>query len=833
MIDYSYDLRIAESQVKTAEERASNGDSAGASSSYKRAARVYEQLAQKVPDRREEFEQLAAKYRGFAEKPPVKVTVSNNGSRPGGTSAVVEKAKEEAAQARANEPEATPEDRQRVYDEAMKELEGLVGINGVKDKIKRLMKSKAIEAKRLALLGLPPTSTSQHLAFVGSPGTGKTTVARIISRLYYGLGITQRNHLEETGRSDLVAAHIGGTEEKTTAVLEKSYGGVLFIDEVYSLAQGGEKDFGTQAINLLITAMENRAADLVVIVAGYTYEMKNFLANNSGLESRFKEFIEFEDYSDEELIEIFNRRCKKEMYTYDKECLAVLKKIIAYERSISEKGKFGNARIMRNTFDTVKEFQQTRVYDIADPTKEDLTTLKVCDFEEVLAKRIKQTKNRENAPSQEEILRAMSLMEQQANQAVREPVNEQKNMVPPPVRQEMPAPQYEAPQVSPSFCSDAKYVLPPLDLLEDIPEQNELKEKNRQELAGVAELVENKLRDFGVEIKCENIVVGPSVSRLECRLISKTPLSKIENYEDDISMALRRRVRLLLPIRGKDLIGIEVPNTYRMTVGLKQALLKAPQDNKKINFLVGEDIEGNVKYLEFKSLPHMLVAGQTGSGKSVFLQCLINSILLRYTPREVQFVLIDFKRVEFLLYNGLPNVIGGKVIDEHKDALDALQALCKEMDDRYAIIASDPHGVDSIEEYNAVVEPSKRLPLIVCIIDEYADMIGGGYKKDFNACVTRLVQKARAAAIHIIVSTQRPSVDVIDGIIKANLPTKVALSVASHVDSGNIINASGAQNLTGMGDMLMSQLGIMDRYQSAFISKGEVRAITNYLKTHN
>ena len=402
---------------------------------------------------------------------------------------------------------------------------------------------------------------------------------------------------------------------------------------------------------------------------------------------------------------------------------------------------------------------------------------------------------------------------------------------PQPAPQVSPAPA-PAPQPAPAPVKKA-YVLPTLDLLQDIPEQEEVKEKNRQELEGIANLVSNKLKDFGIGIKCENIVVGPSVSRLEYSLLSTdVQLAKIAGYENDIAMAVKRPVRLLLPIKGKNLIGVEVANAFRSTVGLKQALLKEAVEPGKIKFLLGEDIEGRVKNMEFKSLPHMLVAGQTGSGKSVFLQCLINSLLFRYTPDEVKFVLIDFKRVEFFNYNGLPNLVNGKVIDEHEDALEALKGLCAEMDNRYAIMTNDPKGADSIEEYNAA-NPDKRLPTIVCIIDEYADMIGSALKKEFNFCVTRLVQKARAASIHVIISTQRPSVDVIDGVIKANLPTKIALSVANHVDSGNIINASGAQNLTGMGDMLMAQLGVIERYQSPFISKQEVKAVIAFIKQNN
>lgn len=432
-----------------------------------------------------------------------------------------------------------------------------------------------------------------------------------------------------------------------------------------------------------------------------------------------------------------------------------------------------------------------------------------------------------------------SFPEKQAEQVTPQPkVELEGRPAPKPAPAPAPAPKKEEPKEEPQeegnpfAATNKKYVLPPMDLLQDYPENSEEKQKNKEELEQVASEVEKKLADFGIEIKCENIVVGPSVSRLECRLLSKTPLSQIERLEDDLSMTLRKSVRLLLPIKGKDLIGIEVPNQHRDIVGLKNALLKENVDPSKVKFLLGEDIEGKVKNLEFDSLPHMLVAGSTGSGKSVFLHSLIGSLLYRYTPDEVKFVLIDFKRVEFFSYTGLPNLVNGKVIDDHEEALATLQKLNDEMERRYQILTDD-QSASNVKEYNQHCNPRDRLPTIVCIIDEFADMIGSEFKKEFNRCVTRLAQKARAASIHLIISTQRPSVDVIDGVIKANLPTRIALTVANHIDSSNIINASGAQNLTGQGDMLVAQLGGLDRYQSPFVSKQEIKAITSYLKQHN
>ena len=821
MVDCKFELQVAESSVKHGNARANAGDVNGARSFYERAAKKYEDLAAKVPERKAEFEQLAAQYRNLANNPGVAKPQPS-----GPTQAAKNNQPAEDNQPK-EYPPASEEDRARALEEGMKELHDLVGIPGVKEKIDTLVAVKKID-KQMIAKGLEPQSTTQHLVFTGNPGTGKTTVARIIAKLYFGLGICKVNHCEETGRSKLVAGYQGQTAPLVRETIDKALGGVLFVDEAYALKHDDRDSFGQEAIDELLVGMENHRDDLIVIAAGYANSMENFLEANEGLRSRFKNFIDFEDYSDEDLVKIFKMMCKKSKYTYSPEGLAILKKTVEVERSMVEPHQFGNSRTLRNIFEDIIETQKVRLSKLSNPSLEQLTTFEPDDFIAVLKNRLEKKKKRLGAAEDLDALLSGSSVSSFPRQELKKepaPVEAPKNSA----ENDSPIPSVNLSPLS----KNKEYVLPPMDLLVDIPEQNEEKEKNRQELAKVAALVENKLNDFGIEVKCENIVVGPSVSRLECRLISKTPLSKIESLENDISMTLKRRVRLLLPIRGKDLIGIEVPNSFRSTIGLKSALLKAPENPNKITFLVGEDIEGNVKYAEFKSLPHMLVAGQTGSGKSVFLQCLINSVLFRYTPNQVKFVLIDFKRVEFFNYNGLPNIVGGKVIDEHKDALDALKALCKEMDDRYAIIANDPSGVDSIEEYNAKVEPNKRLPLIVCIIDEYADMIGSSYKKEFNANVTRLVQKARAAAIHIIISTQRPSTDVLDGIIKANLPTKIALSVANHIDSSNIINASGAQNLTGMGDMLMAQLGVMDRYQSAYISKQEVRAVINYLKSRN
>ena len=818
MADYVFDIKIAENTVRTAQAKANSGDATGASASYARAAKLYEDLAAKVPERKGEFDSLASKYRNLSCNVPMR-----NASMGAGSIA--------AQQAQQAQPidygPVSEEDRQKAFDEGMKELNELVGLPGVKEKVNKLIKVKKVDAQMIAA-GLQPKTGTQHLVFTGNPGTGKTTVARIIAKLYFGLGICQANKpVVETGRSDLVAGYVGQTADKTRKKIEEALGGVLFVDEAYTLSQGGENDFGKEAINELLTGMENHRNDLVVIAAGYEDSMQSFLEANEGLASRFKNFIDFEDYTDEDLTKIFKMMCKKSQNIYSPEGLAILKQILQIERSMVAPKMFGNSRTLRNVYEDIVETQKVRLADMNNPTKDQLMTLELDDFKAVLNERIKKMKKAGG-----DVSRFLN-----NNFTQSEPKVEVKNEQPQQnINPEPAAPSVnQAPVNNPApSVSKKPYVLPPLDLLNDYPEQEEAKENNRQELVAVADLIVNKLKDFDIAIQCENIVVGPCFSRIECTLLSKdVKISKIEGLEKDINNAVGRPVRFLSSIRGKiNTVGFELSNAYRSTIGLKAALQKEEVQKDKIKFLLGEDIEGKVKNLEFKSLPHMLVAGQTGSGKSVFLQCLINSVLFRYTPDEVKFVIIDFKRVEFFNYTGLPNLLTGKVIDEHQDALDALKGLCEEMDRRYQILAEDPVGCDSIVEYNAA-HPDKPFPIIVCIIDEYADMIGSNLKKEFAGYVTRLVQKARAASIHVIISTQRPSVDVIDGVIKANLPTKVALSVARAEDSRNIINASGAQNLAGMGDMLMVQLGDPERYQSPFISKPEVKAVIAFIKQNN
>lgn len=376
-----------------------------------------------------------------------------------------------------------------------------------------------------------------------------------------------------------------------------------------------------------------------------------------------------------------------------------------------------------------------------------------------------------------------------------------------------------------------EYVFPPIDLLKDY-DNAQLREENENAIQGIIEALEGKLREFGIKAVTERYIIGPVFTRIELRPDASVQIAKIAALKDDISMALQRRVRLLLPIEGKPLIGVEVGNVVRAVVPLKRMITAQSErecDAQHIEAGLGVDLEYCPQFRTFYSLPHLLVAGTTGSGKSVFLNSLIMEMLYRYAPSDVRLVLIDFKRVEFGFYNGLPHVVGGRAIDEYEDALRVVELLDREMDRRYALFSGA--GARNLAEYNSSCE--KKIPQILVIIDEYADIACSAYAKQFDRLVQRLAQKARACGIHLVISTQRPSVKVINGVIKANFPTRVAFAVASYVDSMNILDSTGAECLLGSGDMLFTGGRHTERLQSPYVSTDEILAVTDFIKREN
>ena len=372
-----------------------------------------------------------------------------------------------------------------------------------------------------------------------------------------------------------------------------------------------------------------------------------------------------------------------------------------------------------------------------------------------------------------------------------------------------------------------EYRLPEPSLLGFV--KKEKRKVNPKELEEKAALLEEKLRDFGVSGKVVSVHYGPVVSMFEYKPAPGVKVSKILNLQDDIAVVMKAgSVRVVAPIPGKDTIGIELPNDERETVYFTEILASdAFRDSKSpLTLILGKDIFGKPFVTDLRKMPHLLVAGATGSGKSVGLNSMICSILFKSTPDVVKFILVDPKMLEFSVYNGIPHLIT-PVITDPKKAATALSWAVSEMERRYRPLSEA--GVRNIERYNAKAE--EQMPYIVVVIDELADlmMVAG---KDVEMHIARLAQKARAAGIHLIVATQRPSVDVITGLIKANFPSRISFKVSSKVDSRTILDTIGAEKLLGNGDMLFMPPGKSEliRLHGAYISDREIEAVAEFWK---
>ncbi|OGI95602.1 hypothetical protein A2917_03575 [Candidatus Nomurabacteria bacterium RIFCSPLOWO2_01_FULL_42_17] len=380
------------------------------------------------------------------------------------------------------------------------------------------------------------------------------------------------------------------------------------------------------------------------------------------------------------------------------------------------------------------------------------------------------------------------------------------------------------------------YTPPPLSLLEE-----DQGKPNTGDIKANANIIKRTLLNFGIEVEMDEITIGPTVTRYALKPAEGMKLSRIIALTNDLSLALAAHpLRIEAPIPGKSLVGIEIPNRTKSLVGLATLLAddKFQNSAKPLTIALGRNIGGKSVFGNLAKMPHALVAGTTGSGKSVTIHSMITSLLYRNGPDDLKFILIDPKRVELTLYNNIPHLLT-PVITEAKKTILALKWAAKEMDRRYDILESE--SVRDIESYhNNVFGKAKtkndseeagpdRLPYIVIIIDELADIMSS-YPRELEAAIVRLAQMSRAVGIHLILSTQRPEVNVITGLIKANIPARIALKVSSQVDSRTILDAGGAEKLLGAGDMLYSSGEAQpERLQSAFISEAEVKKVVKYL----
>ena len=384
------------------------------------------------------------------------------------------------------------------------------------------------------------------------------------------------------------------------------------------------------------------------------------------------------------------------------------------------------------------------------------------------------------------------------------------------------------------IVEDEHYEYPPVELLSK-PSKKALKGGARA-LTDTATKLQKTLYSFGVSAKVENVSVGPAITRYELKPAEGVRVSKIANLADDIALNLAAEtIRIEAPIPGKQAVGIEVPNKEKEVVHFREVLDSDEfRSNKsKLTIGLGKDVAGNVQLADIAKMPHVLIAGSTGSGKSVCINTIITSIIYNAKPSEVKFVMVDPKVVELSVYNGIPHLLIPVVTDPRK-AAGALAWAVQEMDDRYNKFASK--GVRDLKGYNKAIEKENeagKLPQIVIIIDELADLMMVA-KNDVEDAICRLAQKARAAGMHLVIATQRPSVDVITGLIKANVPSRIAFAVSSQVDSRTILDSVGAEKLLGKGDMLFFPAGAPkpSRVQGAFVSDDEVEKIVDFIKSN-
>lgn len=383
-------------------------------------------------------------------------------------------------------------------------------------------------------------------------------------------------------------------------------------------------------------------------------------------------------------------------------------------------------------------------------------------------------------------------------------------------------------------------LLPPFSILKKADKTSQKKAVIDQEITNNSRLLESKLLDFGIEGRVVQVHPGPVITRYEFEPAPGIKINRIANLSDDLALAMKAQsVRIVAPVPGKAVVGLEIPNLHREIVVLRDILTSKEfrASNSKLSLALGKDIAGKPYVTDLSKMPHLLIAGSTGSGKSVTVNSIICSILFNATSDEVKFLMVDPKRLELGIYNDIPHLLV-PVVMEPKQAANALKWATEEMDQRYHILAEK--GVRNIDQYNALIENNPfstdenaigKLPFIVIVIDEFADLIlmAG---REIESLLTRLAQMARAVGIHLVIATQRPSVDIITGLIKANFPCRISFRVSSKTDSRTIIDTNGAEKLLGMGDMLFLPPGVstLVRVHGSAVTEEEINASVAFLR---
>lgn len=398
----------------------------------------------------------------------------------------------------------------------------------------------------------------------------------------------------------------------------------------------------------------------------------------------------------------------------------------------------------------------------------------------------------------------------------------------------------EEPREKVSVKNTKLYRMPPISLLSNITGKPSSQNQASADVKG-AELIKI-LHNFGIEAKLINTYIGPSVTKFEIKPSEDVKVNRINGIADNIKMGLKAKtIRIEAPIPGKDVVGVEIPNAETVMVRMSELMRKVPEkyNSSKLMFALGKNLLGEPVYCELNKMPHLLVAGATGSGKSVCMNTIITSFLLRANPKEVKIVLVDPKKVEFTPYHDIPHLLWPVITDSNMASL-MLKKMVAIMEERYEMFAESE--VRNIADYNEYVErhnkdlkedekPLEKMPYIAIIIDELADLMMVA-KKDVEASIQRLTQLSRACGMHLIVATQRPSTDVITGLIKSNIPSRISFAVSSSIDSRTILDQTGAEKLLGYGDMLYFPSGESApiRVQGCYVTDEEIKKITSYCK---
>ena len=433
------------------------------------------------------------------------------------------------------------------------------------------------------------------------------------------------------------------------------------------------------------------------------------------------------------------------------------------------------------------------------------------------------------AEEETEALKASIKKEEEKKEEVEEEREEEKEdiVVAPTIKEKIAAAMTGKPKKNATFSTqdDKDYVFPPVDLL-----RSSVEKPTSGDLRANANIIKRTLESFGIMVEMGEINVGPKVTRFTLKPAEGVKLSRITALNQDLALALAAHpIRIEAPIPGKSLVGIEVPNKAAAVVRLG-SLINYPEfaESGQLSFAVGRDVTGEPMFANIAKMPHLLVAGSTGSGKSVAIHSIILSLLYKNSPKTLKMIMIDPKRVELSVYSGIPHLIA-PVVTQSKKSMGVFRWALNEMDRRYEMF--ERAGSRDLGSYNKK-NPGDVLPYVVIIVDELADLMST-YGKEVEGSIVRLAQMARATGIHLILSTQRPSVEVVTGLIKANIPARIALQVASQIDSRTILDMSGAEKLLGGGDMLVAAGDKPKRIQGAFVSEEEIQKVAQYIRDQN